>query len=296
MRRLLVCCIVLLATQCLHACADRNNGVPTGKSAASNTPAPGPTPSSEASSGNTPAGEPTAVEASGAAPVLPTDIPSETDEGQESPDQAMSGVQPTFKLGGPPAGAPTSGRFKEGTHYQKIVPAQPTSVTPDKVEVLEVFWYGCGNCFALDPAIDSWRAKFKPVYVEFVRVPAMSNEAQRLQARVFYTAEMLGKQEELHALIFREINVKGNPFDSVEKIGAFFREHGVSTDDFQQAFSSVAVETRLQGADFLNRRLRIQSAPALIINGKYRTSVEMAGGEQQLFALIGEISGHEHGG
>ena len=79
--------------------------------------------------------------------------------------------------------------FKEGTNYQKVVPAQPTSVAPGKVEVVEVFWYGCGHCFALDPAIESWRNKGKPPYVEFVRVPAMWNDTTRMHARVFYTAE-----------------------------------------------------------------------------------------------------------
>jgi thiol:disulfide interchange protein DsbA len=169
-------------------------------------------------------------------------------------------------------------------------------VAPDKVEVLEVFWYGCGNCFALAPAVDSWRAKAKPPYVEWVRLPAMWNDALRLQARVFYTADVLGKIDELHALLFREVNLKSNALDTVEKIGAFFREHGVATDDFQKAFSSVTVEGKLQQADLLNRRLRITSTPSLVINGKYKTSIEMAGSEQQLFALIGEVASHEHGG
>ena len=293
MRTLLACCIVLAALS-LGAC-NKDPVVPAGKPS-SGTSASGANPTSGNGSA-APAGEPTAAaETPGAAPALPADIPSETDDSQESVDQTLTGLQPTFKLGVPPPGPPTSGRFKEGTHYQKIVPAQPTSSGPGKVEVLEVFWYGCGNCFALDPALDAWRAKSKPAYVEFVRLPAMSNEAQRLQARVFYTAEMLGKQDELHALIFREVNVKGNPLTSVEKIGAFFREHGVSTDQFQQAFSSVDVEGKLQRADFMNRRLRVDAAPTLIINGKYKTSVDMAGGEQQLFALIGEIAAHEHGG
>ena len=73
------------------------------------------------------------------------------------------------------------------------MPAQPTSVAPGKVEVAEVFWYGCGHCFALDPRIESWRNKGKPAYVEFVRVPAMWNDTTRMHARVFYTAELLGK-------------------------------------------------------------------------------------------------------
>jgi protein dithiol oxidoreductase (disulfide-forming) len=292
MRRLMSGCIVL-ASLVLAACGSQEN-IQAGKPAAGNASRPAAAGSADAAGAGSGGNE---ASAGDNGPVqVPKDIPSETDESQESVEQTIVGLQPTFKLGAPPPGPPTSGQFKEGVHYQKIVPAQPTSVGPDKVEVLEAFWYGCGSCYALDPAIEAWRTKSKPAYVEFVRLPAMWNEALRLQARVFYTAELLGKLEELHGLLFREVNVKGNSLDSVEKITAFFREQGVSTDDFQKVFSSGEVETRLQRADLLNRRLRIQTAPSLVINGKYKTSVELAGGEQQLFTLIGEVANHEHGG
>jgi thiol:disulfide interchange protein DsbA len=205
-------------------------------------------------------------------------------------------VRPSLRLGGPASTNPTSSKFKEGANYQKLVPAQPTSVAPGKVEVAEVFWYGCGHCYTIDPSIESWRSKNKPAYVEFVRVPAMWNDTLRIHARVFYTAELLGKLEELHTPIFREIHNKGNGLNTVEKITAFFREHGVSTDEFQKAFSSFAVESKLQRADFLNRRYRIDSVPAVIVNGKYKTDLGMAGGEPQLFELIGELAASEHGG
>src|SRR3546814_16467845 len=48
------------------------------------------------------------------------------------------------------------------------------------------------SCFSLDPALESWRSK-APSYIEFVRIPAMWNDATRMHARVFYTAELLGK-------------------------------------------------------------------------------------------------------
>ncbi|MDY6945225.1 MAG: thiol:disulfide interchange protein DsbA/DsbL, partial [Pseudomonadota bacterium] len=227
----------------------------------------------------------------------PAETVSEVDD--DEPAQAAqttaSTTQPSLKLGGSAGGPPTSSKFKEGTNYQKIVPAQPTNVAPDKVEVVEVFWYGCGHCFSLDPAIESWRAK-KPAYVEFVRVPAMWNEGTRMHARVFYTAELLGKLDELHSLIFREMHVAGNQMNSVDKIAAFFQQHGVSKDEFTKAFSSFAVESKLQRADFLNKRYRIQSVPTVIVNGKYSTDIGTAGGESQLFGLIDELAAHEHGG
>ena len=190
MRRLLIVCTGLLATLALQGCSDKN-GAPAGASPG-NKPAQTAGPSRETSRETPAAGDNAAAEAGNAGTVLPLDIPSETDDGQETTDSTAAGVQPTFKLGSTPPAPPTSARFREGTHYQKIVPAQPTSAMPDQVEVLEIFWYGCGNCFALDTAIDSWRSKSKAPYVEFVRLPAMWDEAQRLQARVSNTAEMLG--------------------------------------------------------------------------------------------------------
>ncbi|HEY0684276.1 MAG TPA: thiol:disulfide interchange protein DsbA/DsbL [Steroidobacter sp.] len=232
-----------------------------------------------------------------AASQAPAETVSEVDdEPAQTEQQTASTTQPSLKLGGSAGGPPTSSQFKEGANYQKIVPAQPTNVAPGKVEVAEVFWYGCGHCFSLDPAIESWRSKTKPAYVEFTRVPAMWNEATRMHARVFYTAELLGKLEQLHSLIFREMHVSGNPLNNVDKIAAFFQQHGVSKDEFTKAFSSFAVESKLQRADFLNKRYRIQSVPTVIVNGKYSTDVSTAGGESQLFTLIDELAAHEHGG
>lgn len=232
-----------------------------------------------------------------AATAAPAETVSEMDDAPAPTEQQQaSTTQPQLKLGGSVGGPPASSKFKEGTNYTKIVPAQPTNAAPGKVEVTEVFWYGCGHCFALDPAIESWRAKGKPAYVDFVRVPAMWNEGTRLHARIFYTAEVLGKLEELHTLIFREIHVNGNQLNNVDKIGAFFAQHGVSKEKFTETFSSFAVESKLQRADFLNKRYRIDSVPTVIVNGKYSTDVTKAGGENQLFPLIEELAAHEHGG
>jgi protein dithiol oxidoreductase (disulfide-forming) len=239
--------------------------------------------------------EPAATETPQETPAqtAPTAV-SETDD-EPADETAASSGQPSLRLGAAPSGPPTSGRFKEGTHYQKIVPAQPTNAAPGKVEVAEIFWYGCAHCFSLDPALESWRAK-APGYVAFTRLPAMWNDTTRMHARVFYAAEILGKLDELHSLIFREIHVNGNQMDTVEKIAAFFKQHGVAADEFQKAFSSFAVESKLQRADFLNRRYRVQSVPLMIVNGKYSTDLSSAGNEPNLFALLNELSAHESGG
>ena len=228
-------------------------------------------------------------------PTAPVETVTETDDAQETAEQANTGVQPTLRLAAATS-APTTEHFKEGTNYKKIVPAQPTNVAPGKVEVVEFFWYGCGHCFNLDPTIEAWRNKGKPAYVEFARVPAMWNDTLRMHARLFYTVEALGKLDALHSTIFREIHVNGNQLNTVDKMTAFFKKHGVSADEFQKTFASFAVESKLQRADFLNRRYQINSVPQVAVNGKYLTDQGMAGGEPELFQVIQELAAHEHGG
>lgn len=278
----------------LAACGKQEPAAPSAPAPAAAPAAEQPAAPAEEGGAAAPADQAAADQAAAA----PAETVSEMDDAPPASDQPRSAstTQPSLKLGGAAGGPPTSSKFKEGTNYQKIVPAQPTNVAPGKVEVTEVFWYGCGHCFALDPAVESWRTTGKAPYVEFDRVPAMWNEGTRMHARIFYTAEVLGKLDELHSLIFREINVNGNHLNTVDKIAAFFQQHGVSKEKFTETFSSFAVESKLQRADFLNKRYRIQSVPTVIVNGKYSTDVSTAGGETQLFSLIDELAAHEHGG
>jgi thiol:disulfide interchange protein DsbA len=178
----------------------------------------------------------------------------------------------------------------EGTNYKVIQPAVPPSTPPGKVEVVEVFWYACGHCYALEPKLEAWARSGKPAYVEFSRQPATWNDVLKTHARVFYTAELLGKLPQLHADIFREINVKGARLDTPETIEAYFVSHGVPKADFQKAFSSFAVESKLRRADDLNRRYRITGTPTVIVNGKYMTDVGMAGSEDALFQVINALA------
>lgn len=285
----------LLSTLVLLAACGKKEPAPT---AAPSTPAPTAEQPAAPAAGQADASAPAEQAATDQAAIAaPAETVSEMDDNTPAPaEQQASTTQPSLKLGGPANTPATSAKFKEGTNYQKIVPAQPTSVAAGKVEVAEIFWYGCGHCFALDPAIESWRSKGKPAYVEFVRIPAMWNDSTRLHARVFYTAELLGKLDQLHTLIFREIHVTGNQLNTLDKISAFFQQHGVSKDEFTKAFSSFAVESKLQRADLMNRRYRINSVPTVIVNGKYSTDVSAAGSESQLFSVIEELAAHEHGG
>jgi thiol:disulfide interchange protein DsbA len=191
--------------------------------------------------------------------------------------------------------APTSARFQLGKHYTRLSPTQPTSSPPDKVEVAEIFWYGCPHCYALEPTLKGWVAS-KPEYVSFVRVPVVWSDVAKTHARAFYTAEALGKIGAMHDAIFREIHEKHDLLDSEDKLRVYFGTFGVDAATFEDTYNSAGVRTKLQRADELDRRYRVASVPTIIVNGKYATDVDLAGGAEQLLALIGELAASEHSG
>ena len=177
-------------------------------------------------------------------------------------------------------------RYQPGTHYRLMTPVQPTSVDPGKIEVLEIFWYGCPHCYTLEPHVREWVANEMPPNVEFVRIPATLNRGWQVHARAYYTAEALGRLDEIHDGLFKALNVDRNPLNTEDSLIRFFAGYGVSEEEFLEAFNSFAVQTKLRRADSLVRRYRITGVPAMVVNGKYVTGAELAGGIPQLFEVV----------
>jgi protein dithiol oxidoreductase (disulfide-forming) len=199
-----------------------------------------------------------------------------------------------------PANGPTA--WQDGVNYTRLVPAQPTSVPTGQVEVLEFFWYACPHCNAIDPLIAAW-LKNKPGYITFSRVHVLWSEGHRSLARLYYTLDAMGKLDQLHSEIFREIHVNGNPLIAPdpnntaqsERIQtAFVVRHGVSEAEFTQAYHSMPVDLALQRADELVQRYRVDSVPRFIVNGKYVADVSTAGTPERLISLIGDLAAQEH--
>jgi thiol:disulfide interchange protein DsbA len=203
------------------------------------------------------------------------------------------------------AAAPPSGpaSWQEGANYSRLVPAQPTDAPAGQVEVLEFFWYGCPHCYALEPTVEAW-AKTKPAYVTFTRVPVLWNAGDRALGRLYYTVQSLGKIEELHGAIFKEIHANNDPLiGSDPENGAeaehmqleFVRKYGISEQDFRAKYEhDMGVDTAIQHAAQLVERYRVTSVPNFVVNGKFVTDVAAAGGPERLMSLINDLTAAEH--
>lgn len=232
------------------------------------------------------------------------------DTGTHNP--LLAAVASTMAAGTPNAAAATTTAaptlWQEGVNYTRLVPGQPTSVPPGQVEVLEFFWYGCPHCFAIDPLVESWK-KTKAAYITFSRVPVMWSEAHRSTARLYYTLESMGKLDQLHGEIFKEIHTNNDPLiatDPNDAAGAlrvqaeFLKKFGISEDAFKKASQQFSVETSLQRADQLVLRYRIEGVPTFVINGKYVADVRSASAPstnpspERLLSLVDDFAAQEH--
>lgn len=236
-----------------------------------------------AATGADPAVEASTVEANSAPTATPEPVePATTTPAHPAPARSIVLAQAD------PAPAAKARRFELGRHYQRLTPTQPTSSSPDKVEVAEVFWYGCSHCYTFDPYIERWKPGLAE-NVSFVRIPAVWNPLVRLHAQAFYTAAYLGKEEEMHTAFFREIHVNNNTLASKDALEEFFGRFGVSKKDFNEAFDSFDVNRKLQQADTLARRYRVTSVPVVVINGKYTSNAGMTNGYDTLLEVVDEL-------
>jgi thiol:disulfide interchange protein DsbA len=203
---------------------------------------------------------------------------------------------------------PESSEWKAGTNYDVISPAEPTTVAPGKVEVLEVFWLGCPHCYALEPYIRSW-LKTKPAYVQFVRVPVMWGPVHRAHARLYYTLESLGGDdlvEKAFTYIHDQETQSGSESvlasnsqeDTFRQQQAWAVQNGVNGDAFAKAYNSFYVNTQLQQADEITNAYQVQGVPFIAIDGKFTTDVGKAGGgaddPKKLLSLIDFLAAWEH--
>ncbi|HQW08733.1 MAG TPA: thiol:disulfide interchange protein DsbA/DsbL [Steroidobacteraceae bacterium] len=217
---------------------------------------------------------------------------SSGDAAEGEPDAALERLATM-----PAADELPSGRWKAGVNYKPIVPAQPTDTPAGKVEVMEVFWYGCGHCYALEPYMTNWE-KTKPAYIEFVRMPVMWNPVNAAHARLYYTLVAL-KRTDLNAKVFDEIHTRGNMLAANDEARtrqlqlAFAKANGIAETDFLREYDGFFVNTQLKHAEETTRRYRVDATPVVFVAGKYQTDVGLAGGQTELTQLIDALAAHE---
>jgi thiol:disulfide interchange protein DsbA len=159
----------------------------------------------------------------------------------------------------------------EGVHYQALPKEVPTENAVDKIEVREVFWYGCQECSTLEPMMTDWRDGVTGDLV-FARMPAVWNDLMALHARIYYTGRALNAEDRINQAAFRAVQEQQNPLRNEEQIKAFFLANGVEAAAFDTAWNSEEVANAVQQARLRTGDYAIDKLPSVILNGRYKVA------------------------
>lgn len=172
--------------------------------------------------------------------------------------------------------------------YVLVVPPRPTD-SGKKVEVVEVFSYACPHCNSLGPMIEPW-AKKLPSSVTFKRIPVSFGRPQwTTLAKAYYALEAINEVDRIHLKIFAALHANGINLSSQDILFDWIEKQGVNRQKFIDAFNSFAVQSKVQRGDQKAIEYGVDAVPTLIVDGKFRTSPSMAGGNGALFPVLDDL-------
>jgi thiol:disulfide interchange protein DsbA len=181
--------------------------------------------------------------------------------------------------------------IEAGKQYVELSSAVPVSV-PGKIEVVEMFWYGCPHCYAFEPVINPWVAKL-PADVHFVRIPAMFGGPWDAHGQLFITLDTMGVESKIHAAVFEAIQKGHQKLTDKNDMAEFVATQGVDKTKFLETFDSFAVKGKIAQYKELAKKYEISGVPTMIVNGKYRFDLGTAGGPEQALQVADQLIAKE---
>lgn len=176
-----------------------------------------------------------------------------------------------------------------GSDFEAVARTLPTN-DPKKIEVMEIFWYGCSHCYQMETPLHAW-LKNKPADVKFVRVPGLPNPSWAPMAKAYYTMEALGVTDKLHADLFNAIHKQKalNPTSEKAAIDWIANKGGLDRKKVEDTFNSFSVNTKLKNAALIFRASGATGVPSLVVDGKYITSGTRAGNNAKALKVVDYI-------
>ncbi|QJD98815.1 thiol:disulfide interchange protein DsbA/DsbL [Massilia forsythiae] len=160
---------------------------------------------------------------------------------------------------------------QNGVDYVTLSQAQPVQTTGKKVEVIEFFMYHCPVCNAIEPMLEDWiRKQGDRIAVRRVHFP--STGPADPEAHLYLTLEALGKVDEMHAKVFKAVHVERIRLNKDDAIIDWVAKNGIDRATFVNAWNSFGVTTRLRQLGKVTASYGVDSAPALVVDGRYLTS------------------------
>ena len=154
------------------------------------------------------------------------------------------------------------------------------------VDVVEVFWYGCGHCFNLAPVTARW-AKQQDDSVNYRKMPVTWGPIHQLHAKLFYTIEALGIGETAHSAVFTAMHKEGNFLTSEGAILEFLEKLGTDRSETIKYMNSFSVRQKVKRAIELSKQFKVTATPMIFVDGQYR--IEAKGGHSKMLKVVDHV-------
>jgi len=165
------------------------------------------------------------------------------------------------------AGTPAT--YTEGSQFVTL-PAPNLRYSADgKVEVVEVFSYGCIHCAHFAPMAEKLRKEL-PAGAVFKLMPAPFSAEWLPFAQAYYAAQQLGVVDRTHLALFDAKFNQHYPINSLDELADFYTRQGVNRADFLRIANSDAVGAKMKSDLELIQKWGVDGTPTIVVNGKYR--------------------------
>jgi thiol:disulfide interchange protein DsbA len=160
-------------------------------------------------------------------------------------------------------------RARQNIEYRLIAP-QPVE-SGDRIEVIDLFWYGCPACNALQPELEAWVRRMPPD-VALRRVPAILRDSWSPHARIYYALEQLKEAERLHLKVYYSYHVEKLHMSKPDVTVEWAAANGIDRKRWLDAYHSPEVDARVERAQKLSEAYTVAVTPTLVVDGRYLTS------------------------
>ncbi|MCW8806916.1 MAG: thiol:disulfide interchange protein DsbA/DsbL, partial [Rhodanobacter sp.] len=174
--------------------------------------------------------------------------------------------------------------YTEGNQYVTLPGPHQRYSDTGKVEMVEVFSYGCIHCAHFAPIAERLRKEL-PAGVDFKLMPAPFSEAWLPYARAFYAAKRLGVVDRTHLQLFTAKFDEHYPLASMDELADFYARQGVNRADFMRIATSEQTTAKMKSDLALIQKWQVDGTPTLVIDGKYRVLSEHVHTQEEMAAV-----------
>jgi protein dithiol oxidoreductase (disulfide-forming) len=207
------------------------------------------------------------------------------------------------------ARTPEAPRWAEGTQYVAVPHPRPISLPGQEILVTEFFSYASMASNQFQPLIHQLVQSLPPnAVVDHVPVSLNPSNVWAMFQLAYVTAQTLGVGDEIHDATFGAVwstdelaisersGAARSRMPTLEDAALFYQKKaGVPLAQFLQASKSFSVASRLRHDESLLLDYGIDRIPTIVVNGKYRVTVQSAGSPERMIELVDWLVAKESG-